>query len=97
MIHQLPDPIEGQTHVQITQWTDHPASGVILRYRFGTVDAEGAFIPSRIAAERRKGLQKPTADRIRQRAADAGAPVTAGVQEYRALDLLAEMDAVGLW
>lgn len=96
MIHLLPDPIESYTHVQVVKWTDHPGSGIVLRYRFGSLDAEGEFVSSRFGVQER-AIVKPVADQMRQRAADAGAPVTAGVQEYRAADVLAVMDADGLW
>lgn len=96
MIHTLPEPIEGQTHVQITKRTTYPDSGMVIHYRFGTVDADGEFIPSRWP-EQKRGIPKPQASAVRQRAADAGAPVTAGTQEHRAADELAVMDAEGLW
>lgn len=96
MIYPLLDLLRGNTHVRITMVRRAPNSGVVVHYQPGTVDTlTGDFIPDRLIPEVRRSLTKPEADAVRERAAAAGAPVTAGEQEYRMADLLAHLDAEG--
>lgn len=94
MIHALPDPLRGNTHVRITMIRRAPESGIVVHYQPGTV-VGGAFVSDRLIGEVRRPIDKAAADAVRGRAALAGAPVTAGEQEYRLVDLLAHLDAEG--
>lgn len=97
MIHVLPSPIKDCTHVHITGRRDFPGSGIVLHYRFGTTDGDGAFVPDPLLREVKRTLHVDRADRIRERAKGNGAPVTAGVQEYRIADALSLMDEEAWW
>lgn len=96
MIHTLPTTVKDATHARITRIVDHPASSIEIHYRLGTTDA-GKFVPDPLIPELRKVLKVDTADTVRARAEDAGAPTTAGAQEYRVADVLAAVDADEGW
>lgn len=97
MIHALPAPMKECTHVQVTGRRDHPSSGMVLHYRFGTLDADGAFRPDPMLKEVQRTLNVDRANQVRERAKGRGRPITDGEQEYMWTDLLDHMDTNDLW
>lgn len=96
MIHALPAPVRDSTHVRVISFTEHlPSSGYVIRFRLGSLDGDGAFQADPLIPEVRRQIDKPMADRVRANAAEAGAPLIEGVQEWRHADVRAVLDAEG--
>lgn len=95
MIYQLPAPLRGNTHIRITMVRRAPGSGMVVHFQPGSLDAEGVFVPDKLIGEVRRSVPKVGVDALKAVAAMAGAPVTAGEQEFRMADLLAHLDGVG--
>ncbi len=96
LTHQLPSPIRGATHAQLTARRETPGSGIVLHYVFGSMDG-GTFVRDSMLSEVGRFLTVHQAAQVREYAAANGAPITGGSQEYRWADLLAVMDAEEWW
>ena len=96
MIHELPQPFKGATHVQIGLIREAPESRILVTYKPGTVDDDGQWLPDPHLPELNRSIVGDELEALLSGAAEAhGVPRCDGARELRKSDIVAFLDAHG--
>lgn len=96
MIHKLPEPFRGATHVRIGLIADAPESRILVKFQPGTVDNEGRWVPDRYIPELTRSIVGEELEALLANAAEKyGVPRCCGARELRKADIVALLDAHG--
>jgi len=96
MIHQLPEPFRGATHVMVGLIREAPESRILVTFKPGTVNDDGEWVPDPYLPEITRAIVGGELDTLLANAADKyGVPRCCGARELRKADIVAFLDAHG--
>lgn len=96
MIHKLPTPLKGATHVFIGLIREAPESRILVTYKPGTLNEAGEWVPDPYLPELTRSIVGEELEALLAGAAEKyGVPRCCGARELRKADIVAFLDAHG--
>ena len=96
MIHKLPTPFKGATHVFVGLIREAPESRILVTYKPGTLNEAGEWVPDPYLPELTRSIVGEELEALLAGAAAAhGVPPCDGAREWRKADVVAFLDAHG--
>lgn len=96
MIHQLPEPFRGSTHVLVGLIREAPESRILVTFKAGTLDEAGEWVPDPYLPELTRKIVGEELETLLASAAEKyGVPRCCGARELRKADIVAFLDVHG--
>jgi len=96
VIHPLPTPFKGATHVFIGLIREAPESRILVTYKPGTLNEAGEWVPDPYLPELTRSIVGEELEALLAGAAEKyGVPRCCGARELRKADIVAFLDAHG--